>query len=95
MLGGGTLLLNWIFGEEEYDLGENLNNKFRPAATRDDQKKKKKKKKAPDLSLVRARSCAEEEAWSAIQRGDLGNFYEGVDDQGERFVVDAEANISA
>ncbi|WZN63094.1 hypothetical protein HKI87_07g46390 [Chloropicon roscoffensis] len=55
VLGGGALLLNWIFGEEEYDL--------------------------------------EEEAWSAIQRGDLGNFYEGVDEQGRRFVVDAEANI--
>ena len=36
---------------------------------------------------------AEEEAWTAIQRGDLGNFYEGVDEQGRRFVVDAEANI--
>jgi hypothetical protein len=35
----------------------------------------------------------EEEAWSAIQRGELGNFYEGVDEQGRRFVVDAEANI--
>ena len=90
MLGGGALLLNWIFGEEEYDLGENLNNKFRPprpATTR-------KKKKGPcPVSRSRARSCAEEEAWSAIQRGDLGNFYEGVDEQGRRFVVDAEANI--
>mmetsp|Transcript_3043 Transcript_3043/g.5109 ORF Transcript_3043/g.5109 Transcript_3043/m.5109 type:complete len:163 (+) Transcript_3043:16-504(+) len=55
IVAGGALLLNWIFGEEEYDL--------------------------------------EEEAWSAIQRGELGNFYEGVDEQGRRFVVDAESNI--
>jgi len=55
IVGGGALLLNWIFGEEEYDL--------------------------------------EEEAWTAIQRGDLGNFYEGVDEQGRRFVVDGEGNI--
>ncbi len=40
-----------------------------------------------------ARACAEEEAWTAIQRGDLGNFYEGVDEQGRRFVIDAEGNI--
>ena len=55
VLGGGALLLNWIFGEEEYDLGENLNNKFRPprpATTR-------KKKKAPDLSLVLARALVQ------------------------------------
>lgn len=43
MLGGGALLLNWIFGEEEYDLGENLNNKFRPPRPATTRKKKKKK----------------------------------------------------
>ena len=41
MLGGGALLLNWIFGEEEYDLGENLNNKFRPPRPATTRKKKK------------------------------------------------------
>ena len=41
MLGGGALLLNWIFGEEEYDLGENLNNKFRPLRPATARKKKK------------------------------------------------------
>ena len=42
MLGGGALLLNWIFGEEEYDLGENINNKFRPPRPATTRKKKKR-----------------------------------------------------
>ena len=54
MLGGGALLLNWIFGEEEYDLGENLNNTFRPLrpATA-----RKKKRPLTCLSFSRALLC--------------------------------------
>ncbi len=36
---------------------------------------------------------AEDAAWDAIQSGELGDFYEGVDDQGRRFVVDSETNV--
>jgi len=41
VLGGGALLLNWIFGEEEYDLGETLNYTFRPPRPATARKKKK------------------------------------------------------
>ena len=102
IVAGGALLLNWIFGEEEYDLGKSrdivlLTLLLFLSYEWEWVRKRKKRKEELTYRLVFflkfSVSLSEEEAWSAIQRGELGNFYEGVDEQGRRFVVDAESNI--